>query len=895
MATSSIEMSGLDRESAIGDVTTSPSSMIPAEAIPGYKPATESSVDSSRSKTPLPPLPPKVPYPSGDPSIESNGPKPRITKVGSWVQQMRDKSKPRTPTRTPLRIRPTASPVPVQKAAEAGLQDQLKSDKPPTPPTSPPQLLDPAIVSDTFAPPPLLLDPLEQLFSTPAPIIPDGDGVLDPPTPPQSLQTTTPPQSPPTVPQNLSDIQPQVTESQKSADTSNKSTSIEFNKDDIIIAVMGVTGAGKSTLISLLVQDKNIEIGHGLTSCTSTVGVYSFKHNGSRVFLVDTPGFDDTNRSDSEILKDVAYWLATAYSDEAKLAGIIYLHRISDVRMTGSALRNLRMFIKLCGQDGLGSVVLATTHWKNSQGVSIPEETGQSRVDELVREDGFWGGMLKRGSTVVRHDGSRESALNIVAGLVKRRKRVVLDIQKQLIDQKLNLDDTDAAQALQAELVKERKVFQEKLNDLKEDMDFALKEKDEQWVKQIEEDKKNYEDKIQKTYEETEALRTNLMKITEEKDAQYKELQQQIQEQQQQYERQAKEAEANIARLKTETEKRQEEYERQRQQDAEKAEKAKREYLNTMKEQQEQYEKQAKETEANIIRLRAEAQKRQAEYERQRKLDNENAEKEKKDYLNRMREQQELYEKQAKETEANIVRLQAEAQKRQAEYARQRQEDTERMEREKKEYLATMEENQRRMKLENDEAMRQKLQAEAEKRKEEYHRLRQQDIERAERERNEYLNRMEENQKRMKQENDEAMRQRLQVEAERRQGEYERLRQLDIERAERERREYLSTIQENQRRLKIEKDEALKRKLQAEEEANRRYQQQVAEARARKEEQERLWAEQQEQNKQRYQELREDRQRAEEQALERHRELTKRSWYNPKRYVAGVSRLDRYR
>jgi len=38
------------------------------------------------------------------------------------------------------------------------------------------------------------------------------------------------------------------------------------SKDDIIIAVMGVTGAGKSTFISLL-SNEEIKIGHGLQSC----------------------------------------------------------------------------------------------------------------------------------------------------------------------------------------------------------------------------------------------------------------------------------------------------------------------------------------------------------------------------------------------------------------------------------------------------------------------------------------------------------------------------------------------------------------------------------------------------------------------------------------------------
>jgi ABC-type multidrug transport system ATPase subunit len=40
------------------------------------------------------------------------------------------------------------------------------------------------------------------------------------------------------------------------------------SKQDVIIAFMGITGAGKSTFISLL-TDEEIEIGHGLQSCKS--------------------------------------------------------------------------------------------------------------------------------------------------------------------------------------------------------------------------------------------------------------------------------------------------------------------------------------------------------------------------------------------------------------------------------------------------------------------------------------------------------------------------------------------------------------------------------------------------------------------------------------------------
>jgi len=86
-----------------------------------------------------------------------------------------------------------------------------------------------------------------------------------------------------------------------------------LTKEDIVIALMGVTGSGKSTLVSLL-SDGPVRIGHELTSCRSTdeevfdnrltipgtaeIEIHSFIYKDTRrIFLIDTPGFDDTHRT----------------------------------------------------------------------------------------------------------------------------------------------------------------------------------------------------------------------------------------------------------------------------------------------------------------------------------------------------------------------------------------------------------------------------------------------------------------------------------------------------------------------------------------------------------------------------------------------------------------------
>ena len=134
---------------------------------------------------------------------------------------------------------------------------------------------------------------------------------------------------------------------------------------------------------------------------TITVDVYPCQiSDDATIYLIDTPGFDDTNRSDSEVLREIASWLTASYAAKIRLSGIIYLHRISDVRMQGSAKRNLFMFKKLCGPNALNNVILATTMWDR-----VCEAEGLARETELTSTDDFWGWMLSQGSKVHRHSG----------------------------------------------------------------------------------------------------------------------------------------------------------------------------------------------------------------------------------------------------------------------------------------------------------------------------------------------------------------------------------------------------------------------------------------------------------------------------------------------------------
>lgn len=257
--------------------------------------------------------------------------------------------------------------------------------------------------------------------------------------------------------------------------------------------------------------------------------------NGVRIWLIDTPGFDDTNRSDVEVLKDIAYWLAAAYSKHTQLAGILYLHSIKEPRFLGSAKRNLRMFQQICGTKNLDSVILATTHWSDAEGKRYPEDEGQSKVKELIETKEFWGEMITRGSRVERHDGTKESARTIISNLVDRKIRVVLDIQKQLVDQKKSLHDTDAGQALQSDIIEERKKSERKLADLRRDKELALEQKDLNWQKEIDYEKNKCEATIRRGNQQKKMLETNLKKMAAERKEEILALMERMNEERKQY------------------------------------------------------------------------------------------------------------------------------------------------------------------------------------------------------------------------------------------------------------------------------------------------------------------------------------------------------------------------
>lgn len=207
----------------------------------------------------------------------------------------------------------------------------------------------------------------------------------------------------------------------------------------IRVAVMGPTGSGKSSFIKTVTGRNDIIIGHDLCSSTKEVMSYDFEHEGISFTLVDTPGFDDTEGIDTEVVQNILQWLQSSDPHHQRLNGLMYFHRIIDPRLTGSARENMRLFKDLCGEENMPNVLLATTFWDQ-----IEASTGNIRENILRTDQQFWAPMVKKGSKVVRVLHDRETKLQLLVNIAKHNQPVLVQAQKEMMSG-TSLEETAAA------------------------------------------------------------------------------------------------------------------------------------------------------------------------------------------------------------------------------------------------------------------------------------------------------------------------------------------------------------------------------------------------------------------------------------------------------------------
>ncbi|KAI1420349.1 hypothetical protein F5Y12DRAFT_773673 [Xylaria sp. FL1777] len=224
--------------------------------------------------------------------------------------------------------------------------------------------------------------------------------------------------------------------------------------DSVFLLVMGMTGSGKSSFISDCTGQEDVQIGHDLASCTNSVAIFRSELQDRDVYLIDTPGFDDTNREDVEVLTAVTHYLSVSYANNVSINGILYLHRVSDTRIGSSTRQNLEMMRVLCGEDSFENLAVVTTMWSSDHfGIEYAKQC--SREQEL--RDSYLHDILEKGSQIISHNQCqtvsyrRASAKKILNGIFNAWKdtKITLQIQHEIVDLNLTLKESSAGKVLE--------------------------------------------------------------------------------------------------------------------------------------------------------------------------------------------------------------------------------------------------------------------------------------------------------------------------------------------------------------------------------------------------------------------------------------------------------------
>jgi len=171
--------------------------------------------------------------------------------------------------------------------------------------------------------------------------------------------------------------------------------------------------------------------------------------------------------------------------------------------MEGSRLHNLHMFRKLCGDGAMRNVLLTTTQWSN-----VSEAVGTRREAELLSNGNFWGELVANGARMKRYGGDRDSGLALIASLMKNNK-VPLRIQHELVDQRMELQQTTAGEAINEDLIRMQKKHEEDMRAVKEELREALKDKDKEQLEILEKERQKLKNKLGEIEAERKRLEGN--------------------------------------------------------------------------------------------------------------------------------------------------------------------------------------------------------------------------------------------------------------------------------------------------------------------------------------------------------------------------------------------------
>ena len=149
------------------------------------------------------------------------------------------------------------------------------------------------------------------------------------------------------------------------------------------------------------------------------------------------------------------------------------------------------------------------------------QDVNEAREEELFTD--FFKPALDLGARMVRHYDTTQSAHNIIRGIVGNRP-VVLQIQRELVDERKDIVDTAAGESIMPELKEQIRRHQAELKELRRDLMQTLNAKDKETKRELEEEKRKLQGWMEKITRDLERMSTNYAAEKDRIDARMREM-----------------------------------------------------------------------------------------------------------------------------------------------------------------------------------------------------------------------------------------------------------------------------------------------------------------------------------------------------------------------------------
>ena len=215
-------------------------------------------------------------------------------------------------------------------------------------------------------------------------------------------------------------------------------------------AVLGLTGAGKSSFLNAISETDCCLIGSLGKACTQANQLVSFVFNNHRYNAIDTPGLDDTDNNDQKV--SILKGLLSAHP---KIKKIIIVKKYNDLRLPLSMQNAIITFMEAFPLQNFWDHVIIVNSWANPHDESFTEKQIHEAC-EYVNADSFIDKMPKGINEEIIEKGE-----NLSQGqrqLLSFARTVIHKPQILILDEATANIDTETENIIQTSLEKMRSI-----------------------------------------------------------------------------------------------------------------------------------------------------------------------------------------------------------------------------------------------------------------------------------------------------------------------------------------------------------------------------------------------------------------------------------------------------